>query len=58
MHSQRDAYSSGNQLNFCEVRNNDDDKYNCVVGNGVILSIIVCWSVVDTEKRKGRLPAD
>lgn len=54
MHSQRDAYSSGNQLNFCEVRNNDDDKYNCVVGNGVILSIIVCWSVVDTEKRKGR----
>jgi hypothetical protein len=34
--------------------NDDDDKYNCVVGYGVILYIIVCWSVVKTEKRKGR----
>ena len=32
----------------------DDDKYNCVVGYRVILYIIVCWSVVKTEKRKGR----
>jgi hypothetical protein len=55
VHVQGDAYSSGNQLNCCELRNGDgDDKYNCVVGNGVILSIIACWSVVKTEKRKGR----
>ena len=66
MHGQRDAYSSDNQLHCCEVKNDDDDddyyyyyyyyynKYNCVVGYGVILCIIVCWSVVKTEKRKGR----
>jgi hypothetical protein len=52
VHGQRDAYSSGNQLNCCVVRNDDGDvKYNCVVGNGDILSIIVCWSVVKTETK-------
>jgi hypothetical protein len=36
----------------------DDDKYNCVVGYGVILYVVMCWSVVKAEKRKVRCPAD
>jgi len=67
MHGQRDAYSSENQLNYCEVRNGDTTttttnyyyyyyyyNYNCVMGYGVIMYIVVCWPVVKTEKRNGR----